>query len=259
VHLVYLDESGNTGTNLNDAEQPIFLLAALIVPEAVWQPLERDLEQAIARHMPTMGDGHEVHATDLKSGRGAFDGISVDTRIALRDEWLQTARKHDLKVVYRAIAKRRFQTWLHATFGSGVLINPHVAAFPMVARVIDEHLASLPGKPLGMFISDENKEIVRDVEKSIKVLRGAEGTLRLSQIVEKGFFIDSAKSRPLQLCDLCALAARKKEERKAGIPGKSFDDSGIKLLEPLIIRGNENLQDVLAWLTEQRTPGAQKK
>ena len=54
----------------------------------------------------------------------------------------------------------------------------------------------LPGKPLGMFISDENKEIVRDVEKSIKVLRGMEGTLRLSQIVEKGFFIDSAKSRP---------------------------------------------------------------
>jgi len=43
LHLVYLDESGNTGTNLNDTEQPIFLLAALIVPEAVWQPLERDL------------------------------------------------------------------------------------------------------------------------------------------------------------------------------------------------------------------------
>ena len=26
--LVYLDESGNTGTNLTDTEQPIFLLAA---------------------------------------------------------------------------------------------------------------------------------------------------------------------------------------------------------------------------------------
>jgi len=257
MHLVYLDESGNTGTNLTDTEQPIFLLAALIVPESVWQPLEGDLEQAIARHVPTMADGQEVHATDLRSGRGALKGISVDARIGLRDQWLQIAANHGLKVVYRAIVKKRYQNWLHSTFGTGIVINPHVAAFPMVARVIDEHLAGLPGKPLGMFISDENKEIVRDVEKSIKVLRGAEGTLRLSRIVEKGFFIDSSKSRPLQLCDVCALTARKKEERKAGIPGKTIDDSGIKLLESLIIRGNESLQDVLAWLAQQRTPGAQ--
>jgi len=259
LHLVYLDESGNTGTNLNDTEQPIFLLAALIVPEAVWQPLERDLEQAIARHVPSMPDGLEIHATDLRSGRGAFKDISVDKRIALRDEWLQIATRLELKVVYRALVKKRYQNWLHLTFGTGVVINPHVAAFPMVALVIDEHLAGLPGKPLGMFISDENKEIVRDVEKSIKVLRGAEGTLHLSQVVEKGFFIDSAKSRPLQLCDVCALSARKKEERKVGIAGKTVDDSGIKLLESLIVRGNESLQDVLVWLAEQWTPGAQKK
>jgi hypothetical protein len=259
LHLVYLDESGNTGTNLNDTQQPLFLLAALIVPEVVWQPLERDLEEAITRHIPTIADGDEIHATDLRSGKGAFKGIEVSVRLALSDDWLTIANNHGLKLVYRAIVKKRYQNWLHSTFGTGVLINPHVAAFPMVARVINEHLASLPGSPLGMFISDDNKEIAHDVEKSIKILRGSEGTLRLSQIVEKGFFIDSAKSRPLQLCDVCAMAARKKEERKAGLAGKSVDDSGIKLLEPLIIRGNESLQDVLAWLAEQRTPGAQKK
>ena len=53
LHLVNLDESGNTGTNLNDKERPIFPLAALIVPEAAWQPLEPELEQAITRHIPT--------------------------------------------------------------------------------------------------------------------------------------------------------------------------------------------------------------
>jgi hypothetical protein len=82
VHLVELDESGNTGTNLNDKEQPIFLLAALIVPEAAWRPLERDLEQAITRHIPTMADGQEIHAVDLRSGRVAFAGSPVGARIA---------------------------------------------------------------------------------------------------------------------------------------------------------------------------------
>ena len=98
---------------------------------------------------------------------------------------------------------------------------------------------------MGIFISDENKEIVRDVEKSIKVLRGIEGTLKLGQIIEKGFFIDSSKSVVLQLCDLCALTLRKKEEAKAGFRDNPIYHGGIELLEPLIHRGDEALQDVL--------------
>ena len=36
MHFIYLDESGNTGNNLNDVTQPIFVLGALIVPEEKW-------------------------------------------------------------------------------------------------------------------------------------------------------------------------------------------------------------------------------
>ncbi|MCE9534040.1 MAG: DUF3800 domain-containing protein [Planctomycetes bacterium] len=253
MHLVYVDESGNTGVNLNDAQQPLFILGALIVPETCWLALEKDLEDAIKAMFPSAAaDGSEIHATDLQAGRGIFKGIAVSERIALRDRWLETADRHGLKVVYRAIVKKRFHTWITSTFGTGILINPHVAAFPLIARVVDEYLVSLPGNALGMFISDENKEIVRDVEKSIKVLRGIDGSLRLSRIVEKGFFIDSAKSRILQLCDLCVFSARKKEERRNGLLGKSVDDNGIELLEPLIHRGNESLVDVLTWLAEEQ-------
>jgi hypothetical protein len=147
---------------------------------------------------------------------------------------------------------------MHGAFGTGIAINPHVAAFPLVARVVDDWLKSLPGCPLGIFISDENKEIVRDVEKSIKVLRGVEGTLKLGQVIEKGFFIDSSKSLILQLCDLCALTLRKKEEAKAGLRDNPLHHSGIALLEPLIHRGDEALQDVLEWITaeeKKKRPG----
>lgn len=261
MHLVYIDETGNTGLNLHDSQQPIFVLAALIVPETAWQKLEGDLESAITTHCPQLAiSGAEIHATDLRSGHGDFKGLSVAERLALRDEWLTIAAKHELRLIYRAIVKKRFLSWLDVTFGAGnLIINPHVAAFALVARVVDDYLASLAEPALGMFISDENKEIVRDVEKSIKVLRGIDGTLRLSRIVEKGFFIDSAKSRPLQLCDVCALVARKKEERKTGLPAKPIDDRGIELIEPLIHRGNESLTDVLAWLAESRKDESQQK
>ena len=259
MYLIYFDESGNTGNNLNDAQQPLFVLCALAVPEAKWLHIEQDLHAETEKFFPSpRPDDFEIHATDLASGRRWFKLIPLADRVVFRDAWFAVAVKHELRIIYRAITKKRFERWIHATFGTGIAINPHVAAFPLVARVVDDWLKSLPGSPLGIFISDENKEIVHDVEKSIKVLRGIEGTLKLGQIVEKGFFIDSSKSVILQLCDLCALALRKMEEAKAGFRDNPLHHSGIALLEPLIHRGDEALQDVLAWISaeeKKKRPG----
>src|SRR5438045_3243476 len=189
MHLIYLDESGQTGTNLRDSVQPVFVLGALIVPESVWLALEKDLQAAVEKSFPSpRPDDFEIHATEISNPRsGYFKQHGISHRLAFRDEWFRLAQKHALKFVYRAIAKKRFLEWSHTSFGTGVAINPHVAAFPLVARVVDDLLKSLPGSPLGIFISDENREVVRDVEKAIRILRGAAGVLKLGQIIEKGF------------------------------------------------------------------------
>src|ERR1019366_2186577 len=212
MHLIYFDESGQSDNNLADAAQPVFVLAALVVPEAVWLPVEKDLQAAVDKYFPNRPEGFEIHATALCNGGGCFRQFPVSHRLEFRNTCLKLAHQHGLKLIYRAIEKRRFQQWMQSAFGPGVLINPHVVAFPLVARVVDEYLKSLPRSPLGIFIADENREIIGDVEKSIRLLRGTAGSLRLGQIVEKGFFIDSTTSLVLQLCDLCAYSARKKEE-----------------------------------------------
>jgi hypothetical protein len=91
------------------------------------------------------------------------------------------------------------------------------------------------------------------------VIRQDSSTLRLGQIIEKGFFIDSRTSLPLQLCDLCTYAARRKEEQKAGFTVKPIDAHCVSWLEPLVHRGNESFVDVIAWLESQQKkerPGA---
>jgi hypothetical protein len=120
---------------------------------------------------------------------------------------------------------------------------------------VDDLLKSLPGAPLGIFISDENREVVRDVEKAIRFFRGTEGVLKLAQIIEKGFFIESEKSLILQLCDLCVYTARRKEEQKRGFSVKPIDQSGIPLIEPLIHVGDERLRDVNTWLEQEQKKG----
>jgi len=125
----------------------------------------------------------------------------------------------------------------------------------LVARVVDDLLKSLPGSPLGIFISDENREVVSDVEKAIRVLRGTEGVLKLGQIIEKGFFIQSEKSLVLQLADLIVYTARRREEQKLDLAVKPLDQSGIPLIEPLIHVGDERFRDVNAWLEQQQKKG----
>ena len=252
MHLIYLDESGNSGVNLTDPQQPIFVLGALIVPETKW----RTIEAEFIRKIETFFNGaapndFEVHASEIRSGRGVFKGMGIARRMAFRDDLLQTAVDHKLDFVYRAIAKKRYSVWLERTFGKGITINPHIAAYPLVSQVINGYLRNYGKKDLGILINDDNKEVVVDIERTTRVLRADSTTLQLDRIIEKSFFIDSSKSHLLQLADLCTFYARKKEEIKAGLPEKSIDQKGIELIEPLIYTANESMADVLAWLTAQ--------
>lgn len=261
MHLIYLDESGNSGGNLADPQQPIFVLCALIVPEQKWQSLETALAAAVEQAWPQPRPvDFEVHATELINPTSDPVRKSTPTqRLAFMSTWLKLAAQHDLKLVFRAIVKQRYSKWLHQTFGSGVIINPHVAALALVAQVVNSHLRQLPGQPLGIFISDENHQVARDVDKAIRLLRGAEGSVRLTQIIEKGFFVESDKSLVLQLCDLCVYAIRRHEEIREGRKAKPVDAELWKLVEPLVTIGDEKFRDMMGWLESQQKkerPGA---
>jgi hypothetical protein len=251
VYLIYFDESGNSGTNLSDPQQPVFVLGALIVPEHKWQSVEADLEGSLDKHVPPPRPAaFEIHAGDLRQGTGPFKGISVAARLAIRDEWLGVAVKHNLRFIYRAITKSRYERWMKSAFGNNISVNPHLAAFPLVAQVANNYLRSISKEALGIIISDDNPEVVDDIERFLKLLRATPGSLRLDRIIEKGFFIDSRKSLLIQLADLCTLHARKEEERKIGLPRKQIDDGGIEILKGLIHRGEESLPDVIQWLQQ---------
>lgn len=257
MYLIYIDESGNTGNDLNSVAQPIFVLGALVVPEEKWLPLEEDLLTSARGFLRSGAEVPEIHATELSTGRGVFRNIPREQRAAFRASWVGLLGKHHLRFVCRAIVKKRFQRWLQDAFGGGITINPHVVAFALVARVVNEFLRQQHPPAHGILISDEQKEVVKDVEKSIRSLRVIEGALRLDRIIEKGFFIDSRSSLPLQLADLCSYLARKSEEQKAGLTIKPGDAAAARLLDPHIHRGHEALGDVIAWLTAEMKKGGQ--
>ena len=158
MHLIYLDESGNSGNNLSDPQQPVFVLGALVVPEACWLALENDVEGIIAPFRDQAVKEFEIHAHELARGEGCFKGVDLPVRLKLRDDLLDLAAKHKLRFVYRSIVKKRYARWLEQAYGGGVYINPHLAAFPLVAQILNRMLRSEGENILGILIFDDNRE-----------------------------------------------------------------------------------------------------
>jgi len=93
MYLVYLDESGNSGTNLSDTQQPIFILGALVVEESKWRSVEAGLEAIVEQHFPSpRPSSFEMHATELRNGKGYFRGIGVAQRLAAWHACMELAK-----------------------------------------------------------------------------------------------------------------------------------------------------------------------
>ena len=252
MQLIYIDESGNTGENLDDPQQPVFTLCAMLVPEHKWAALDSDLRTGCTGFgfQADMTKGSEVHAADLMGGRGRFKTFSLAQRLAFRDNWLRIAAKHDVKEFHRSIRKSQFRAWLDLR--SAPRIHPQVAAFALLSQAVDAHLGMSGSR--GMFIFDESDEVSARIERSIAVRRGKAAGVMLTSIIEKGFFIESHKSLSLQLCDLIAYQIRKAEEcRLLGTEPKPRDADGIKAAEGRVVKQAEKFRDVTDWLIEEHS------
>jgi hypothetical protein len=184
VYLTYFDESGNTGLDLKNAQQPIFALGALLVPASDWASIETELQFENDRFFADLAEPIEIHTHKLVNGSKPFRQYGNAHCMEFLKAWMAIAQKYRLSFFYRSIEKRRFDRWLTDHYGGGVKIDPHAMAFPLVSLVVNRYLREFEGPPLGIFISDEHAGLSSDLEKSLRLLRGGSGNLKLDQVIE---------------------------------------------------------------------------
>ncbi len=213
--LIYIDESGDTGTNFNDPQQPVFVLGALMIDQVNWKRCEMEymniLHDAFGGNIP---EGFEFHTMDLVSRKKYFDNFSLDQTRDLRNKLLNYIIQEKLQVLYRKIIKKDYQKYCEGKYGKGIKIDPYVMAFPFICLGAAPYLEKM--NDLGIFIIDQHRSIT-DIEQSLKTLRQARGDdLKMERVIEKGFFVDSSKSYPIQLLDLILYYLRKYHEHEIG-------------------------------------------
>jgi len=74
MKLIYIDESGNTGTRSDDALQPYHLIAALVVDDYVVRLVEDDIRMLGLKHCGEVSRNtdFEFHGYEIHKGKGRY-------------------------------------------------------------------------------------------------------------------------------------------------------------------------------------------
>jgi len=253
MNLVYIDESGNTGLNLKDTQQPIFVLAAIVIHSDKWFSMEKEFYDIL--RLPFGGElpeDIELHAINLKAKREYFESLNQNQCLTIRNSMLDLLLKYEISVIYQRIIKSKFEEFCEKQYGSGIKINPYIMALPFVCMGINSYLNSKGSNELGMLIFDEQKESFNDAEKTLKTLRlDPNSLLKTTNLIEKGFFVDSSKSFAIQLIDIAAYYLRKYEEHKLKMKISEIDKQTFDKIKKLISTAIQTkTEDIFEWIKQ---------
>ncbi len=223
MHFFYLDESGDTGANLADAQQPIFVLGGVNLRDEGWNITYAALSGVISRYFGgTPPTGFELHGCELLSpnGEGPFAGHPIDRRLQLVRDLLSVIEQRKHHVHYLALDKQKLATALAAN-APGIpayASTPYTLAYDYMITEVDQRVAEDLGRSArGMLIIDKKDEHTDAIAEITERRRfGAPVACRTKWIAEFSYPLDSTRNLLVQLSDLVILCLRRFFEIEGG-------------------------------------------
>lgn len=226
--ICYLDESGNTGKRLDDPDQPIHYLVAVIVREDRIRDMG-DRLQALADAAPVGESLVEYHGDELFHGSGPWQDVPPRLRVGEYAKALSV-----MSAVGAGVA--------HASINKPLLVgdhSPHLLALQFLTEKIERWLRSRTDE-LGqraLLVADhshEHDQYAFDLIHRMQATGGPVGGRRglnvsLDHIVDGVYFAHSERSWGIQLADMVAFVLNRSERIKRS-SGDPRSDRAIQML-----------------------------
>ena len=221
MHFFYLDESGCTGKDLKNQEQPIFVLGGISVRDEGWNETQQLLASIINQYFEgSVPEDFELHAEQLLSpdGDGPFSGHSRLRRNALAKQVLGLLpdRKHDVHIY--TIDKKKLDSKSCDIALCYDIMTPYLLAYDYLITYINHYTKELLGQSArGMIIIDVKEQFHSDIEQITQDRRfHGPATHRVKWIVEYSYPVNSRKNPMVQLSDLVVFCTKKFFEIEGG-------------------------------------------
>jgi len=158
-----MDETGCTGRNLADPDQPIFVIGGLSVSDERWRKTTDAIDAAVSKFFDgNIPPNFELHAHELVSCAGPFAGRTHDQCNAFAHQLLDTVADLRHQVHFMAIDKANLAK--HAKGGEHKIIDcraPYLLGFNYLVTAIERYVRNNLGKSARAMIILDNKDTIK--------------------------------------------------------------------------------------------------
>lgn len=214
MHFFYLDETGDTGRNLLDPGQPIFVIGGISLRDEGWVRTQEEYSKIITNFFAgQVPRNFELHAHKMlgAQGEGHLQGRSLEERCALAEDLLSLIgdRKHGVHFI--ALDKKKMAAKPCELDLGYDATAPYLLGFDYMITHINWFVKERLGRSArGMIIFDQKKQFQKPIEGLIHHRRfGGAKTHRVKWISEFGYSVDSRKNPMVQLSDLVIYMVRR--------------------------------------------------
>ncbi len=203
MYILYADESGNTGTDYDNKEQPIFVLGGLIIEDKKWHEINKIFNEEKIKICPELRYT-EIHASEFfnSSKKSIFDKYDWKDNLMTVERLIDLILSLDISFQYIAIDKKSFKRSITDMFGNSIKIDPYIYAFGMLYDKISIYLNNQKSK--GLIFLDDILTIPEQLQNIYPVLSKNNTT-----IIENAMFLKSKDTNFIQIADIFAFYINK--------------------------------------------------
>lgn len=203
MYLMYADESGNTGTDLDNKEQPIFVLSGILIEDNKWHETNNYFNKRKIEILPILKDT-EIHSAELfnSSKKSIFNQFSWQENFKTLEKLATLILELDFKVYYIAVDKKWFKKGVNAVFGNTLKIDPYIYSFGKLYDNISQILRRDNKK--GIVFLDDILSIPSRLHNIYPILSKNNSTM-----IEEAMFIKSQNTNFIQIADIFAFYIEK--------------------------------------------------
>ena len=199
MELLYLDESGSTGLDLDNKQQPYFVLAGVSIKDDKWHKVNDYFEQEKIKIYPDFSD-IEIHTNELfnSNQKSPFYKNPWKDNLKILENLGDLISTLDIKLSYALINKKVYKKH----FGNNIIVDSYLYSFAVIYENFNSYLQKQ--NSYGIIFCDELKNIEQSLEILYPRLKNDN-----KNIIEKTFYLNSKKNNFIQIADICSFYINK--------------------------------------------------
>ena len=208
MHLLYVDDAGNTGTDYDNTEQPVFSLAGVVVNSNDWRTLNGAIT-AKKRILFPLTPNVEIHAANIFQGSNdRKNGVNyrcntMEFNLFILESFLRLVAELGLPIISFTVRKQSLKAYCHKNYQGLIKIDPYFIAFPYMLSFFDSYLQTK--QDIGIVFLDEQNSACNwtdEVQDRVQLFPNQD-LLHVDRIIERAMYMDSCKNNFIQMADLC--------------------------------------------------------